>query len=240
MIEIVFYLIRKESAFLLFICLMIPLKALFAQKEANNWYFGSNAGLNFNNSPPVPIKTGKLSTQEGCAAISDKNGKLLFYTDGVSVWDNTNKVMPSGKGLGGNYSATQSAIIVPRPGSSTSQYYIFTVDAWAGHSPRSTGNGGLNLNLVDMTLHGGLGDVTTKDQHIISPTCEKLTATMHCNGIDYWVVTHKWGSDSLEAYLLLTATGLSATPIVSHSGIVMKNITNDSSICCQWLLKNFA
>ena len=51
---------------------------MFAQKEAAIWYFGESAGLDFNSGIPVTLTDGKLTTNEGCATISDKDGKLLF------------------------------------------------------------------------------------------------------------------------------------------------------------------
>ncbi|MHA1342163.1 MAG: hypothetical protein ACTSO2_19505, partial [Promethearchaeota archaeon] len=65
---------------------------------------------------------------EGCATISDKFGHLLFYTDGITVWNKNHRVMKNGEGLFGHVSSTQSAIIIPNPGKKN-QYYIFTVDA---------------------------------------------------------------------------------------------------------------
>ena len=51
---------------------------VFSQKEANIWYFGSFAGLDFNSGSPVALLDGQLETAEGCATISDANGNLLF------------------------------------------------------------------------------------------------------------------------------------------------------------------
>jgi hypothetical protein len=67
---------------------------LFAQinKRVNVWYFGYNAGLNFNTGTPTPLTDGALSIWEGCATICDENGNLLFYTDGSSIW-NKNHLM---------------------------------------------------------------------------------------------------------------------------------------------------
>ena len=58
-----------------------------AQNEGNIWYFGENAGLDFNSGAPVPLIDGQLNTLEGCAAISDNSGDLLFYTDGMTVYN---------------------------------------------------------------------------------------------------------------------------------------------------------
>ena len=66
------------------ITLWILFQFIFAgnAQQANYWYFGYKAGLNFNTSPPTPLADGELSTNEGCSAISDNLGNLLFYTDG--------------------------------------------------------------------------------------------------------------------------------------------------------------
>ena len=94
---------------ILLLLLMIYCTRVSAQGEANIWYFGNNAGLNFNTNPPTPLTNGALSTSEGCASIADKSGALVFYTDGTTVWNTNHVPMPNGTGLYGNSSATQSA-----------------------------------------------------------------------------------------------------------------------------------
>ena len=61
---------------------------LYAQKQAANWYFGENAGLKFGEcgDPPTAV-SGQLNTKEGSTSISDEDGNLLFYTDGITVYD---------------------------------------------------------------------------------------------------------------------------------------------------------
>src|SRR5687768_1932810 len=81
----------------------------FSQKEANIWFFGTNAGLDFNSGSPVAITGGMINTHEGCASVCDANGDLLFYSDGITVWNKNHQVMPNGSGLSGDYSSTQSA-----------------------------------------------------------------------------------------------------------------------------------
>ncbi len=199
---------------------VLGISSAFAQKQGNQWYFGIYAGLDFNSGTPVPILTSAMSTYEGCASIADKTtGKLLFYTDGSSVWDSTNTVMPNGTGLGGNYSTTQSAVIVPKPGRD-SLYYIFTLAA--------QGAGGLSVNVVDMSLHGGLGEVTaTKDSPLVTPATEKCGTYFSCNGDSVWVVVHQWNTNAFYAYLV-TANGISA-PVISNDGIDIYDIGGSNS-----------
>ena len=113
----------KKHLLLLFV--LILSLSCYAQGEANIWYFGRNAGLDFNSGNPISLNDGQLSTEEGCATISNSNGNLLFYTDGITVWNKNHQIMPNGIGLLGDPSSAQSAIIVPKPNSSTI-YYVFT------------------------------------------------------------------------------------------------------------------
>lgn len=188
---------------------------LFAQNEGNIWYFGTNAGLDFNSGIPVALTNGQMTTNEGCASICDPNGALLFYTDGSNVWNRNHSIMPNGNGLFGNLTSTQSAVIVKKPGAQAI-YIIFTVDFEASSK-------GLRYSEVDMGLQNGLGDVTLiKNIGIVAPTCEKITAIKHPNNVDYWIVTHLYNSNTFSSYLL-TSTGISATSIQSNVGSVIAN-----------------
>ena len=132
--------------------LLLSAFGLHAQHKADIWYFGDYAGMDFRNGSPVALTNSAMSQYEGCATISDKDGNLLFYTDGMTVWNKNHSIMQNGTGLMGAPSSSQSGIIVPKPGSNN-LYYIFTV-------PFETDPGGLRYSIVDMTLNGGLGAVT--------------------------------------------------------------------------------
>lgn len=190
-----------------------------AQGEANIWYFGQNAGIDFNSGSPVALTNGQLVTDEGCATISNSSGQLLFYTDGITVYNNNHEVMLNGTGLMGHPSSTQSATIIPKPGS-TNLYYIFTTDN--EHDPN-----GFRYSIVDMNLDGGNGAVTSdKNVLVYTPTIENLGITKHGNGQDYWIITHGWNSNSFIAYQL-TATGLNLTPIITNIGQVITGSPTD-------------
>lgn len=181
----------------------------------NNWHFGFTAGINFNGAPTA-IAGITMETSEGTASISDENGALLFYTEGMNIWDRNNTLMPNGTGLTGDISTTQSALIVQQPGSTT-LYYVFTVPPDEG--------GNLSYSIVDMTLNGGLGDVVIASKNTPMPsrapmTCEKITAVRHCNNIDWWIITHDQsaaGSNNYRVWLF-SAAGVDPTPVVSPVG----------------------
>ena len=178
-------------------------------KRANIWYFGTNAGIDFNSGSAVSINNGVIVTGEGSAVMCDTSGALLFYTDGIQVYDRSHTQMPNGFGLLGGNSSSQSALIVPDPGNSN-QYYIFTI--------LSDATGGLNYSLVDMTLNASFGDITTKNSPLISLTGEKITGYQKPGTNDIWIVTHEWGTSSFYSYLL-TAAGLNA-PVITSVGQV--------------------
>ncbi|WP_339662382.1 T9SS type B sorting domain-containing protein [Croceibacter atlanticus] len=118
--------------YILILCSLFLGVTLHAQGEANNWYFGGNAGVTFNTTPPSALTDGRLVTTEGCSTISDVNGNLQFYSDGRSVWNRNHQKMSNGdyntgQGLLGDPSSTSSALIVPHPGLD-GIYYIFAVD----------------------------------------------------------------------------------------------------------------
>jgi gliding motility-associated-like protein len=210
---------KKFHNYLILFLLVSVFGSGFAQTlEGRFWYFGNQAGLDFNATSPVAITNGAMSAFEGCATISDVNGNLQFYTNGSIVWDRTHTPMPSGSGLNGDGAATQTAIIVPKP-ATPGTYYIFTVDTNGG--PR-----GLCYSEVDMSLNGGNGDITVKNVTLTTPVTEKLTAVRHANGIDAFVIVHGWNNNDFLTFPI-TSAGVSLTPITSTVGVVHGgNFTN--------------
>ncbi|WP_370479229.1 T9SS type B sorting domain-containing protein [Tamlana flava] len=198
--------LRKLLCFLV----VILFNFSFAQKESAFWYFGIKAGINFSETGVQTVLDGELSTNEGCATISNNNGDLLFYTDGITVWNRNHQVMPNGTGLLGHPSSTQSAIIVPKP-NSNSVYYIFTVT--------NVGNpDGLRYSEVDLNLNNGLGDITSnKNIPLFTPSTEKITAVHHANGKDFWVISHAWESNEFLVFSV-TENGVNIQPIVTPIG----------------------
>jgi len=212
------HLLKSFGCFLLVLLVVAQLQA----QEGNTWIFGNNAGLDFNGPAPVPILGSNMQTIEGCASIANSTGSLLFYTNGIEVWDQSHTVMANGTGLLGDESATQSAIIIPHPGVPLF-YFIVTIDA----VENSLANG-LNYSEVDLSLNGGLGDVVaaTKNTLIAPFVVEKITAVRHTNGTDFWLIAHEADSDNFLVYLI-DAAGINLTPVISAVGEVHGSTMND-------------
>ena len=146
-------------------------------------YFVCNDfGEVFCSKDAVVIAGSAMDASEGSSSIADScTGDLLFYTEGINVWNKNNSIMPNGSGLMGGISSIQPAIIIPSR-SNANQYYVFTTNHTTG----------FRYSIVDMSLAGGLGDVLTGSKNTLldASTSEGVTATMHSNCKDIWVVSH--------------------------------------------------
>jgi len=202
---------KTITLFLLFIGLH-----LYSQKQANIWYFGQGAGVDFNFTPPKALGDGELYTLEGCSTFSDADGNLLFYSDGSTVWNKNHIVMNytngnPGDNLLGDSSATQSGMIIPKP-STEDIYYLFTVT--------DTGSAnGFNVYTIDMSLDGGNGELIDEDGDGVFFTelqggnwSEKVAAVkgQECN--TFWVVSVN--SNDFYSYKV-DRTGVNTTPVIS-------------------------
>lgn len=200
------------------VCFLLVANAGFSQREGNIWYFGDEAGMDFNSGAPVALTNSAMNTYEGCASISSPNGNLLFYTDGLTIYNANHVPMANGTGLLGDPSTSQSGVIVKLPGS-FNRYYVFSVDDDGGVE-------GLRYSIVDMSLNGGLGGVTIKNVLMVTPVTERITAVSHRNGLDIWILVHEWNSNNYIAYLL-TPSGLEPpvyTPIGQvHGGSIFNS-----------------
>lgn len=149
------------------ILFLITVGSIYAQKEQYNWYFGFNARLSWNSTRtltgtgvygtanasltglPVQFLGSAMQTYEGCFSTSDANGNILFYSDGITIWNKNNQVMVTG--LTSGPSSAQSGIILPYP-ETPGKYIAVTLD--------KDNSNNLSYTVVNMSLNGGLGGQT--------------------------------------------------------------------------------
>jgi PKD repeat protein len=168
----------------------------------NIWHFGNSAGIDFNEQPPVPLDNSAMDAPEGCAIVCDRNGDVIFYTDGDKVYDKTDTEIDSG--IGGDPTASQSSIIVPVPGDET-LYYIFTTQAISGTSLFE-----LRYSLFDLKLNSGVGALVEKNVLLFSKSTERVTS----NG--RWLIVHEYGNNVFRSYPI-TQQGI-GQPVYSEAG----------------------
>jgi gliding motility-associated-like protein len=190
-----------------------------SQKQADIWYFGENAGIDFTSGTAVPLTNENVMTAfKASGVISDSLGNLLFFSNGKKVWDRNFNMMPNGTNLSGDIGVTQPCIIIPKP-ESDSLYYLFSLDVMAFMPDNSYTTRGLTYSIVDMARNGGMGNIgDSLNRPLLTPVTQKITAVKNANEKDYWVIVHQWDSDKFFAYPV-TSNGLESS-VVSSVGAV--------------------
>jgi hypothetical protein len=179
------------------------------------------SGLNFNSSPPTTFSMNKpiniLCTN---SSICDTSGNLLFFTNGMFVFDKNGNQMPHGDSInyndyydmllglpGGNYyPLSHSIVTLPSPNKSNEYYIIHQKYRHEGDRFIVY----LNYSLIDMNLNNGLGDVVKKNIEILryDTICRGIAATRHANGKDWWILARTQFKDQFYA-VWLNDTGFS-------------------------------
>lgn len=154
-----------------------------------------------------------VNAWEGVASYSNQtNGQFIAYTDGQTVYNGqNNNVLANGTGLIGSSTSIECALILPKPGGTIGQFYVF-------HNNTQTHY----WSYADMGV-GTNGTVITKNNFLQSGGTERCGTVPHgsiCPA--YWVVISKNTNDSVAAYLVDTG-GISTTPVVSSTGITGGN-----------------
>lgn len=214
-------LFLKRLTLFLFLSFIVQTPVVFGQLQNSNWVFGYGARVNF--SGPIPVGSGNaaINSNESTASVSDPTtGQLLFYTDGRTVWNANNQVMPNGANLLGGLvnSCTQGALIVPFPEDSR-RYYLFTLEELEALTSFPVVDNGLRYSVVDMTLNGGLGDVqvATLNTQLATDLTEKLIVISSSDIQGFWVIAHKKNANEFLAWKI-DACGISTQPVVSTVG----------------------
>lgn len=192
----------------------------FAQLQNANWALAEGGGYNFVNQASFSSSMSALDNIAS-ASVSDREGNLLFYTDGVTVWDASHNAMANGTGLmgqGGDF--TQNIVIVPNP-ADINRYYI--VYFRVGQVLFGSSFTGLRYSEVDMSTNSviaGSRDTPLKDENGIDidssydPAYGKITTAAHGNGLDYWIIVEV--GNRILSYLV-DHNGISANPVMNFS-----------------------
>jgi len=191
----------------------------WSQKENNIWTFGYSAGLDFNSGTAVAIMD-SIITEAACASVSSRSGSLLFYTNGVTVWDRNNAIMPNGTGLMGNKDASvlQGAVIVPFL-NDTTKYYLFSMEDYT-----TSNEDDLYYSVIDMNLNNGFGDVVPSQKNIwIDSGMSTSLAAVPGDNCNIWLVTHLRDTNVFKVYEI-TESGINTvtpifSPVSAYSGL---------------------
>ncbi len=243
---------------ILFLALILILccNSLFSQDYENTMLFGYAGGnlspnddrfginiLKFSNGS-LEITDNQLANaffNDTDAAISDSIGQLLFYFNGIDVFNKAHLVMQNGGLLNSfnetGYDLPQGGIIIPWPGR-PNLYVLFHLEEKWYTLPDGkilAGCTGCYYSLVDMTLNNGLGRVMQRKTTIVADTVEygKLAMTRHANGRDWWLMVPEIESNRFYTVLIdpygIHILGLQTTGKERKAGIGQAFFSPDGS-----------
>ncbi len=215
---------RNTLCFILLIVFSPSL--IFSQGRCHNWLLGYQIILDTNStttrarllidSSSIAIlpETRKMAFAGTQANISDENGNLLIASNGCWIANALGDTMLNGSNLnppiGGPLTGwcdntsglpiLNGNLIVPFPGDST-KYVLF-------HQNHLS----IFYSIIDITLDGGLGGVTTKNIPIITDDLNwGFAAAKHGNGRDWWIAIPRNDSNFVYKILLTPDTIASIT-----------------------------
>ncbi len=193
-----------------------------AQKHDNTWIWGSG----FSTRPSILFDFSggvmnmdtirpSLTMHRTNSSISDSNGNLLFYTNGLKIYNAQYQLMENGDSLnpgaaadlvisqGEGYLIPEGSVIIPHP-TQENKYYLF-------HQASTPPLGApvleyLYFSLIDMNADSGMGRVELKNQPIATQSDSmiygQLEAVKHANGIDWWLIQPKAFTNGYYIFLI--------------------------------------
>jgi len=204
-------------------------------KQDYIWLLGQGDGsppenigyrFDFNNNPySIEAAFNGFGFASSNASICDKDGNLLFYTNGCAVLNKNSAVMPNGDSLNYDifmelfnwddcslgYPGFQDNLILKDPANENGYYLIHkAVIHTAINEPR---NMQMRISYIDMDLDNGLGDVVYKNislSNTDNPLFSFLSAIQHSNGTDWWII-QAIQNDSIFSVYLLDENGIQRT-----------------------------
>ena len=205
---------------------------LWVGKQANNWIFYSNNGINFDTQPPSQIAGAVTSAYDdaalGCGTISDASGSLLFSSSFDTLFNSNFQPMANGNELVSHYANAQEGLIIPIP--NTNSHYVFHMHRFNnGFYDTITNQGALFYSMVDMDMDNGLGEVADKNVLLDTLMSPKITAVHHADKQRVWVVGHRMmdfaieTSSSNEFYAYLVSENGISDPVISAAGPSLTN-----------------
>src|SRR5690606_33354216 len=125
--------------------LFLIITDLKSQPKINSyWAFETNIVIQFGDT--IQVKTdGLISNSECSSSICDSLGNLLFYTDGLRIWNRFHNEVKNSDGIGfpysGIYSTSRQGVLLLK--SNDSQIYFFNTDF-------QNSSGGLNYSIINI------------------------------------------------------------------------------------------
>lgn len=212
------------------IILLLASPIVSAQHEADNWIYGWGSWVNFSSGEPLTVpQFNAMFASYGSTSLSDSLGNLLFYSDGIDLYNRNHQLMLNSDGLMAAQWATNPCIAFPKPGDH-SKYYLFTVGGRTGNTNRA----GAEYSIIDMNLDGGNGAIISGQKNIPLQAADSAYETIqgfkHGSRDAYWVILRNHRSPNKFLSFLVDQAGVNQTPVVSSCILYFEPGGNQSEI----------
>ncbi|WP_410006981.1 3-coathanger stack domain-containing protein [Aequorivita nionensis] len=187
---------------------------IYSQRENDIWVFGQNKWVFDQNNSFSFSTLNNFISKYSTASISDKSsGQLLFFTNGIKIFDKNGNMMSNGNYLagippgtntmldqfyeteghcGGGTGTNQGTLILPKVGSITN-YFVFT-NIFTGFKECYAGSNGpfynFGIQYAEVDMSSTLGNVISKNNTILSNTHGAMTSALGHDESYYWLVTN--------------------------------------------------
>jgi outer membrane protein assembly factor BamB len=246
---------RTLTVLLSFVLILFSLNLDAQDKRDYQWVIGYDTSLldpggdaillDFRETPRhiSHIKTVHKFLVEGSnTSMSDKDGNLLFYSNGCYIVNAKHEIMLNGDSINpgliediycssGGSPLIQGVIAIPSP-EGDSLYYVFNLDfvePYAGTNFLELAPQRLFYQKVDLAHDSGYGAVVLKNQVAVFDTLARgnIQAVKQSNGQDWWVIVPKSHSN---CYFLVPVTSEGVQPAqLKCAG----NVWNDQDLGAQ-------
>jgi len=189
-----------------FILFMVPC-IIYGQSRIDHWCLGDSIHIKWEDSNFVYQGQVPFISKEGSASISDKEGNLLYYTDGRTVWGSDHQVIAGGTGLCDSLfhpfgsSVPQAAMFLPGFDSLERTHYVFTRESSIGPQGKVLYS---TIRKDSISTTSSISEAEKLQVVFDTIYSESMTAVRHANGRDWWIlVSHdEYGKKYIKHRLL--------------------------------------
>ena len=159
---------------------ILSLTFSFSQKETTWWPAGDHVFLDFSTNPTGVDFSSNTYIFQYSSSVSDKNGNLLFYTNGEEIFGKNNQLLPNCYSVFPPNKEGLTNLMLKKPGNNSHYYFLRLLS-----NPEFSQ---LQCVVLDTLANNLIGDAIGAVSYDKGTFALKMDATKHCNNKDFWVV----------------------------------------------------
>jgi len=168
----------KRTYLLCYILFTLVSNLAYSQKEATHWVFGDGVHLVIDKNKFQRLSDVSLTSYEGCSSISDSTGNLLYYSNGVDVYDGKHQPINGSGFLKSYLSCAQSSVFIK---ANRNEYFLIT----------NNGLNGLYYSRIVYNEKTGNSDFEFLNKKLWCSVTEQMASFTRSSDNKTWLITHE-------------------------------------------------